>query len=60
MSESELMNVGILVTSILGYAFVTAGIGALITNADGDSTFPVAWMIGGLMYGITVCVMWQG
>ena len=53
------MDVGMFFISMLVYVVVTGSLGKLITVDDKDFTPAVAWIIGCLLYGVTVFIMWQ-
>ena len=54
------MDVGMFFVSMLVYVVVTGSLGKLITVDNKDSAPAVSWVIGCLLYGLTVFVMWQG
>ena len=60
MSEAWLMNLGVFLTSILGYCLITFGLGAITSLGDEENIPITAWALGCLMYAITVLVMWNG
>ena len=60
MSDSEFMMVGIFFLSMFGYALITGLLGVLMTLGEEESLPGVAWIVGGLLYAITVMIMWQG
>lgn len=54
------MNLGVFITSILGYCSITLGLGVIMSLSDEENVPITAWALGGLMYAITVLVMWNG
>jgi len=54
------MNIGMFFISMLVYVVVTGSLGKLITVDDKDSAPVASWIIGCLLYGITVFIMWRG
>ena len=48
-------HICLLFLSILGYAIITGGLAIVMTLKDKEKTTPaVAWILGGLLYTITV------
>jgi len=60
MTFSIPMDIGMFFISMLVYVVVTGGLGKLMTVDDEDFAPAVAWIIGCLLYGLTVFIMWQG
>ena len=61
MTDLEILaKIGLFFIAILGYALITCVAGLNWTAGDTDSFAPPAWFVGGLMYAITVVLMWQG
>jgi hypothetical protein len=60
MTFSIPMDIGMFFISMLVYVVVTGGLRKLMTVDDEDFAPAVSWIIGCLLYGLTVFVMWQG
>jgi hypothetical protein len=62
MTNSEVLaNCGLFFIAALGYAIITGIVGLFLSVGDEDSmAAPSAWLVGCLMYAITVVHMWQG
>lgn len=58
MSKVDLLKIiGAACTSLVGYGFVTLIFGALLSGGD-DYMLPMAaWVIGGIMYAVTVAYL---
>lgn len=52
--ENTIENCMILLLFAFAYVIITAGIAKVTTRNDKESTAAVAWIIGGLLYIITV------
>jgi len=52
--ENTIENCMILLLFAFAYVIITAGIAKVTTRNDKDSTAAVAWIIGSLLYIITV------
>jgi len=60
MINSEVLaNCGLFFIAALGYVFITGIIGLMFKEEDDSSTLCSAWIVGCLMYAITVVLMWQ-
>lgn len=61
MINSEVLaDCGLFFIAALGFAFMTGIAGLILSIGDEDSMAPAAWLVGCLMYAITVVHMWQG
>lgn len=61
MINSEVLaEFGLFFIAALGYAFITGIAGLILSIGDEDSMASSAWLIGCLMYAITVVSMWKG
>ena len=60
MINSEVLaDCGLFFIAALGFAFITGIAGLILSIGDEDSMAPTAWLIGCLIYAITVVLMWQ-
>lgn len=60
MINSEILaNCGLFFIAALGFAFITGIVGLILSFGD-ESSIVSAWLVGCLMYAITVVLMWQG
>lgn len=60
MIDSEVLaNCGLFFIAALGYVFITGIIGLMLKEEDDSSILCSAWLVGCLMYAITVVYMWQ-
>ena len=59
MTMQELASVGIFVIAFIGYLLVTAIFGLLITSPDCEQFTIPAWVIGAVVYAVTVTYMWK-
>lgn len=60
INSEVLATLGLFFIAALGYAFITGVAGLVLSIGDENSMAPAAWLIGCLMYAITVVLMWQG
>lgn len=61
MINSEVLaNCGLFFIAALGYVFITGILGLIFGEGDSGSILCSAWLVGCLIYGITVVLMWQG
>lgn len=59
MINSEVLaNCGLFFIAALGYVFITGMIGLMLREEEDSSILCSAWLVGCLMYAITVVVMW--
>ena len=58
MTMQELANVGIFVIAFIGYILVTAVFGVLIVSPDWEKFTILAWVMGAVVYAVTVTCMW--
>jgi len=58
MNKVDLLKIiGAACTSLVGYGFVTLILGALLSGGD-DYMLPMAaWIVGGIMYAVTVACL---
>ena len=58
MSNTDLLaNFGLFILSIFGFAIVTVGVGCAITDFSSDDVFTASWIVGCIVFGITIVVM---
>ena len=61
MINSEVLaDCGLFFIAALGFVIITGVAGLALSIGDEDSMAPSAWLVGCLMYAITVVSMWQG
>jgi len=58
MNTADLLKIiGAACTALVGYGFVTLMLGALLSGGD-DYMLPMAaWVVGGIMYAVTVAYL---
>lgn len=54
MSQAELATVGKFILALFGYFIGTGVLGIIISGEDYDAFPVVGWVIGGLMFAISV------
>ena len=54
MSQAELANVGKFILALFGYFIGTGVLGIIIAGIDSDVIPVVGWVIGGLMFAISI------
>ena len=54
MSQAELANVGKFILALFGYFIGTGVLGIIISGDDSDAFPVVGWVIGGLMFAISI------
>ena len=59
MTMQELAHVGIFVIAFIGYIFGTAVFGLCITSLDCEQFTISAWVMGAVVYALTVTYMWK-
>lgn len=59
MTIQELANVGVFAIAFIAYLLVTAVFGLLITSPDCGHFTISAWVIGAVVYAVTVTCMWK-
>lgn len=57
INSKFLADCGLFFIAALGYAFITGVAGLILRTGDDLCS---AWLVGCLMYAITVVLMWQG
>ena len=61
MTNSEVLaNCGLFFIAALVYVIITGVASLALSIGDENSMAPCAWLVGCLMYAITVVLMWQG
>ena len=61
MINSEVLaDCGLFFIAALGFAIITGVAGLALSIGEEDSIAPAAWLVGCLMYAITVVHMWKG
>ena len=61
MINSEVLAYcGLFFIAALGFAIITGVAGLALSIGEEDSIAPAAWLVGCLMYAITVVHMWKG
>ena len=55
MNTADLLKIiGVACTSLVGYGFVTLILGGLFSGEDDYMLPAAAWIVGGIMYAVTV------
>ena len=60
MSVNDFAHVGVFVIAIIGFALGTGLFGTLIAFDDLDHMPLASWLVGAIVYGLTVMFMWKG
>ena len=60
MSVNDFAHVGVFVIAMIGFALGTGFFGTLISLGDLDHMPLASWLIGIVVYGLTVMFMWKG
>lgn len=60
MSVNDFAHVGVLAIAIVGFALGTGLFGVLIAAGDFDHLPLASWLVGIIVYGLTVMFMWKG
>lgn len=60
MSVNDFAHIGVFVISMIGFALGTGFFGALIDFGDFDNVPLASWLVGIIVYGMTVMFMWKG
>lgn len=60
MSVNEFAHIGVFAVASIGFALGTAFFGVIITLDNEDYMSLVSWIVGIIVYGLTVMFMWRG
>lgn len=60
INSRTLADCGLFFIAALRFAIITGVAGLALSIGDEDSMAPSAWLVGCLMYAITIVFMWQG
>lgn len=59
MSVNDFAHVGVFVIAMIGFALGTGLFGVLIVPDDWEHIPLISWIVGIIMYGLTVMFMWR-
>lgn len=60
MSANDFAHIGVFVVAMIGFTLGTGLFGILIVPDDWDQIPFVSWIVGIIVYGLTVMFMWKG
>lgn len=60
MSVNDLAHVGVFAIAIIGFALGTGFFGVVIAPDDWEHIPFISWLVGIIVYGLTVMFMWKG
>ena len=59
MNVNDFANVGVFVIAMIGFALGTGLVGLLIAPDDWEEIPLISWVVGIIVYGLTVMFMWR-